>query len=246
MRSAPRKVGELAKQTGLSVRTLHYYDEIGLLSPSYRTETGYRLYVAGDIARLQQIKSLRQLGLSLEEIRDCLNRPDFSPLHVIQRHIARLREQIALQQQLCQRLEALAASLSSASDVSAEEFLKTIEVMHMVEKYYTPEQMEEIKERGRQLGEDKIRQAEAEWQEIIAQVRAEMDKGTDPASAPVRRLAQRWRELVNAFTGGNPEIHKALQKMWHEEENIHGMDTRAMREMWEYLARGNPAAEKAE
>ena len=59
MRSAPRKVGELARQTGLSVRTLHYYDEIGLLSPSYRTETGYRLYAAVDIARLQQIKSLR-------------------------------------------------------------------------------------------------------------------------------------------------------------------------------------------
>jgi hypothetical protein len=175
-----------------------------------------------------------------------LNRPDFSPFAVIQRHIARLREQIALQQQLCQRLEALAAHLGSAAEVSVEDFLKTIEVMNMVEKYYTPEQLEEIKERGRQLGEDKIRQAEAEWQELIAAVRAEMDKGTDPASEPVRKLGQRWRELVNAFTGGNPQIEKALQKMWHEEENIHGMDTRAMREMREYLARGNPPPEKTE
>ncbi len=95
------KVGELAKQTGLSVRTLHYYDEIGLMKPSHHTESGYRLYATEDIVRLQQIKSLRQLGFSLEEIRDCLDSPDFTPRRVIQLHLERLREQIALQQRLC-------------------------------------------------------------------------------------------------------------------------------------------------
>ncbi|MBF2016646.1 MAG: MerR family transcriptional regulator [Rivularia sp. T60_A2020_040] len=58
------KIGKLAKQTGISVRTLHYYDEIGLLSPSGRTEADYRLYAEADIVRLQQIISLRQLGFS--------------------------------------------------------------------------------------------------------------------------------------------------------------------------------------
>jgi DNA-binding transcriptional MerR regulator len=76
LRPASWKVGELAKQTGLSVRTLHYYDEIGLLSPSQRTEAGHRLYTADDIVRLQQVKSLRHLGFTLKEIRDYLNRPD--------------------------------------------------------------------------------------------------------------------------------------------------------------------------
>ena len=74
------KVGELAKRTGLTIRTLHHYDEIGLLKPSGHTESGHRLYTADDIARLQQVISLRQLGFSLEEVRDCLDRPDFSPL----------------------------------------------------------------------------------------------------------------------------------------------------------------------
>src|SRR5205807_254258 len=114
------KVGELARQTGLSVRTLHWYDEIGLLSPSHRTESGHRHYAAGDVARLQQILSLRQLGFSLEEIRDCLGRPDFSPLRVIELHLARLRGQIALQQRLCDRLMALAIHFRSAEAVSAE------------------------------------------------------------------------------------------------------------------------------
>ena len=65
MSDGPMKVGKLAKQTGVSIRTLHHYDEIGLLKPSHRTEAGHRLYTPGDIARLQQIKSLQHLGFSL-------------------------------------------------------------------------------------------------------------------------------------------------------------------------------------
>ncbi|HHP7244688.1 MAG TPA: MerR family DNA-binding transcriptional regulator [Elainellaceae cyanobacterium] len=59
------KIGDLTKQTGLSIRTLHYDDEIGLLSPSHRTDVGHRLYSDPDIIRLQQILSLRQLGFML-------------------------------------------------------------------------------------------------------------------------------------------------------------------------------------
>src|SRR6201988_5280420 len=91
------KVGELAQRTGLTIRTLHHYDEIGLLKPSLHTDAGHRLYTAADVARLQQVLSLRQLGFGLEEIRDCLDRPGFSPLEVIGMHVARLREQIELQ-----------------------------------------------------------------------------------------------------------------------------------------------------
>src|SRR5437870_4391373 len=122
MRFEALKVGELAKRTGLTVRTLHHYDAIGLLKPSLHTEAGHRLYAADDVARLQQVLSLRQLGFSLEEVRDCLNRPDFSPAMVIGLHLARLREQIALRQKLCERLEVIAALLGTAGEVSAEEF----------------------------------------------------------------------------------------------------------------------------
>ena len=76
MRSEAFKVGELARRTGLTIRTLHHYDEIGLLKPTLHTGAGHRLYTAGDVARLQQVRSLRQLGFSLEEIRACLDRPD--------------------------------------------------------------------------------------------------------------------------------------------------------------------------
>src|ERR1700745_3394257 len=120
------KVGELARRTRLTIRTLHHYDEIGLLRPSLPPAAGHRLYTAGDVARLQQVLSLRQLGFALEEIRDCLNRPDFSPLEVIGLHLARLREQIEWQRKLCERLEVIAAHLRTAGEVSVEEFLRTI------------------------------------------------------------------------------------------------------------------------
>src|SRR5581483_2685405 len=132
MRSQALKVGELARRTGLTVRTLHHYDEIGLLRPSLHTDSGHRLYTQGDVARLQQVLSLRQVGFSLEQIAGCLDRPGFSPLEVIRLHVARLRDQITLQERLCERLEAVAARLEAAGDVSADEFIQTIEEITMI------------------------------------------------------------------------------------------------------------------
>ncbi|MCA1728462.1 MAG: MerR family transcriptional regulator [Actinobacteria bacterium] len=248
-RPAALKVGELAKRTGLSVRALHYYDEIGLLSPSRRTGSGHRLYAAGDVARLQQIKSLRYLGFSLEEIRDYLERPDFSPRQVIESHLARLREQIEMQRKLCKRLEEISVRLSSTEDVSAEEFVLTMEAISMserLEKYYTPEQLEALGRRRQELGEERIRAVEAEWSELIERVRAEMEAGTDPAGERVQRLAKRWMELVGEFTGGDPGIERSVGNMWQQEESIHGIDTGEMREMMKYIFRAMAASKKPE
>jgi len=217
MRFEALKVGELAKRTRLTVRTLHHYDEIGVLKPSLHTESGHRLYTAGDVTRLQQVTSLRQLGFSLEEVRDCLDRPGCSPLEVIDLHVARLRKQIDLQQRLCDRLAAIATHLRAAAEVSADEFIQTIEEMAMIENYYTPEQMEYLKKRGEQVGQERIQQVQREWPELIAQVRSEMEKGTDPASPEVLVLAKRWMGLINEFTGGDPGIERSVGRLWKEQ-----------------------------
>ena len=215
------KVGELARRTRLTIRTLHHYDEIGLLRPSLHTESGHRLYTAGDVARLQQVLSLRQLGFSLEEIRDCLDRPGFSPLEVIRLHVARLREQIELQRGLCERLEALVAGyFASGGEVSAEDFLQTIEVMSMIESYYTPEQMESFRKRSAEAaaaGVDLAQQGTAAWQELLAELKVEMDSGTDPADPKVQALEKRRQALVNAFSGGDKAIEENLERMWTEQ-----------------------------
>lgn len=220
MRRAELKVGELAGRTGLSIRTLHHYDEIGLLSPSARTASGHRLYTAADIARLHHILSLKQLGFSLEEISGVLDRPGFSPLSVVELRLARAREQLAEQRKLCERLEAIATRMRASEEVSSDDFLQTIEVMTMFEKYYTPEQLQELEARKKALGDEAIEQVQAEWPRLMARVREEMERGTDPASEPVRALATRWRELVRAFTGGNPGIEKSLKTMYQQEPGM--------------------------
>jgi len=218
------KVGELAKQTGLTVRALHHYDEIGLLTPSQRSASGYRLYDGVDIARLLQILSLRQLGFSLDEIRDSLAKPDLSLPRILELHIARLRDGIELQRKLCSRLESVAGRLRSSEVVSVEEFLETMEVMMdaetMFEKYYTQEQLQQLEERKKMLGEEHIRQVEQEWPQLIAQVREEMAKGTDPASETMQRLSKRWMELVQEFTGGDPGITQSLKNLHQGEPSV--------------------------
>lgn len=237
------RVGELAKRAGVSVRTLHHYDAIGLLVPLQRSEAGYRLYGRADVARLQQIKSLRHLGFALDEIGDCLRNPAYSPLRVIELHLARVREQIDRQRALRNRLEAMAVRLRATEEVSVEEFLQTMEAMMMVDKYYTAEQQAELAARREQIGEAGIRQAEADWQELMEQVQAEMDLGTDPTTPRVQALARRWSDLVRGFTDGNPEIETSLRRMWQEETTIHGIDTASTRAMGAYIARAFPADE---
>lgn len=235
-------VGLLAKRTGVSVRTLHHYEAVGLLTPEGRTEAGYRLYGEADVVRLQQIVSLRQLGFGLEQIAELLHRRGLSALQVIEFHLEQLRRQIEAERRLSERLEGIAGRLRAAIDVSVEDVLATIEEMTRMERYYTPEQLAEIEERGRQLGEQGLRQAEADWQQLIDEVRTEMERRTDPTSERVRALAARWQALVQAFTGGNPEIARSLQTMWQQEQNIHGYDTSEMRRLGEYLAQGSAGA----
>ena len=223
------------------MRTLHYYDEIGLLTPSRRTQAGHRLYTADDVVRLQRIKSLQHLGFTLREVRECLDRPDFPLGRVIQLHLSRLKERIELQQRLCDLLERVAARLRSGEEVSSGEFVDTvmevIEMSERLERYYTPEQLEYLEERRREVGEERIREGEAQWAELMEQVRAEMEAGTNPSNERVQALARRWMGLVREFTGGDPGIERSLNNMWHQEENIHGIDTGEVREMGAYINR---------
>jgi DNA-binding transcriptional MerR regulator len=214
------KVGEVAKRTGLSVRTLHYYDEIGLLSPAEYTASRHRLYGAPELLRLQQIKSLRQLGFSLEEIRGMLDDASLSPRQVLTMHAARLRAQIVERERLAVLLESLAVSFSSADTLSVDMLIQAIEGITMIEKEFTPEELREIKARGEQLGAAHIREVEAEWPRLIARVRAEMEKGTDPTSETVRALAKRWGELVREFTGGNPSIEQKMRARFAMEPDV--------------------------
>jgi DNA-binding transcriptional MerR regulator len=211
------KIGELAKRTGVSVRTLHYYDEIGLLRPKLVTASKHRVYGLAELVRLQQIKSLRRLGFSLDEVRACLDAPEFSPTRVIELHTKRLRDQIAQEQRLVSLLETLAAGYRTSTMKTADDFINIIEEITVIERSFSTEELAELKERAEKLGPEHIKAVEAEWPTLIGKVRREMLDGTDPTSDRMRALASRWRDLVREFTGGNPNIERKVRAMYVEE-----------------------------
>jgi DNA-binding transcriptional MerR regulator len=233
------KVGELADRTGLTVRTLHHYDSVGLLSPSARTESahgsGHRLYSCADVARLHQILCLKQLGFTLEQISEYLTREDYDPRQVVRLHLEKVRRQADELARLENRLVELAETLDRADAVSAEVFLETIEAMTMFEKYYTPDQLEQLKARKEQVGEGRIGQVQAEWPGLIEEIQAAMGAGTPPTDPKVQELARRWMGLVKEFTGGDPGIAKSLTNMYQHEDSVQGMDVKSMGPMFEYI-----------
>jgi len=160
-------------------------------------------------------------------------------------HLRRLHEHIALEQRLCERLEGLTVRLSTAVNISSEEFLDLIEVMSMVEnseKYYTPEQLAWLQERAETVGTERIRQVEAEWPQLIAEVRTEMERGSDPREERVQRLAARWRGLIQEFSGGNPEIETSLRTMYANEPQLR-QHTGVQADVVEYITRALAATE---
>jgi DNA-binding transcriptional MerR regulator len=210
------RIGELARLAGVTVRALHHWDELGLLVPSERTGSGHRLYDAADVERLYRLLALRGIGLALEEIGPLLDGGDHGVKRTVESHLGRVEAQIAGLDALRGRLERLLAALNGG-EASTQAFLDALEAMSMFEKYYTPEQLRQLEQRRRELGDETIKQVETEWKELYAEVRHHRESGTDPADPAVQRLVTRSGELIQMFTGGDPGIAAGLKRMYEAE-----------------------------
>ncbi|MFI9403334.1 MerR family transcriptional regulator [Nocardia sp. NPDC052316] len=210
------KVGELATEAGLTVRTLHHYDRIGLVCPAERTSSGHRLYTVGDVERLYQVLALRQLGLGLDQIADLLA-GTVAMTQVLSAHRDFLAAQLAAIQELHALVAALAATAQSRPDASADHFLELIRRTVMVDdtfkEYFTEAQVTQLAQRREELGEQHIRQAEADWVELIGKVDAAISAGMDPASPEAQKLAARWMGLLEGFHGGDAGLRDSLYRM---------------------------------
>jgi DNA-binding transcriptional MerR regulator len=197
-------VGELAQATGVTVRTLHHYDEIGLLAPSGRSEAGYRLYDEEAVERLYRIRALQALGLSLDEVGAALDGAGLRD--VIARQLEALDRELEHARSLRLRLLALREA------ATVDDLMTTMEAIEMHERYFTAEQREAIASRAN-LAE----QGERDWAALIEEVRAARDAGEDPRGPRMQELAGRWRALIEQFTGGDPAVRDSLVRMYREE-----------------------------
>jgi len=243
------KVGELASRTGLTVRTLHHYEEIGLLPAPRRTPSGHRVYGMAEVRRLQQIASLRQLGLTLQEIGACLDRPGYSLEEVLGLQVGRLREEIGRQTRLVERLEALRRRVGEGDALTVADVTASIEATLRFERYYTPEQLEALDRRGRALGEEGMLRAQEEWKAVFAGMAELRAKGSDPEGPEATALARKARALVEAFTGGDPGIRASLERMYREGAGAQAMRAGGMGvepDLMDYYGRAMAALGKTE
>lgn len=209
------KVGELARATGLTVRTLHHWDELGLVVPSRRTSSGHRVYSAAEVERVYQVLALRRLGVPLATIGSLLEGSQ-AVGEVLEQHLRLVDEQMVA----LRRLRAgLTATLEAAADRSSADFLnlirKVIVVDEIVEKYFSPEQLTTLAER-KDSESERIAEVEAAWPDLIARVQAAVDQGVDPTSEQGRALAREWGELLHAFHQGDEQMRESLFTMHQE------------------------------
>jgi DNA-binding transcriptional MerR regulator len=220
------RVGDLARAAGITVRTLHHYEAVGLLVPSARTEAGHRVYDVRDVRRLYQILALRRLGLGLAETADCINRDEGALGPVVRRHLQAVERQLEAQARLRLRLQFILTAVEGEEQPPAERFFEAMEAMTVFERYYTAEQLAQLEARRNMLGDESIKAAEQQWADLIREAEEARAAGVDPASPQAQGLARRWRELIEQFTGGDQGIRQSLQKMYESEgpqKASHGM-----------------------
>lgn len=236
----PRRIGDLAAATGVTVRALHHYDHIGLLVPS-RSEAGQRLYTQADLLRLYQIVALRRLGFTLPEIAARLDSREFDPREVVRRQLTDLRRRMELQERLRVRLTAVLGALERAHEPTAEHLIEAMEVITEMEQYYTPEQMEKIEARRRELGDEGLRRGQQDWAELIPLMEAERRRGTDPADPRVQELTGRWKALVGQMSGGHAGIQQSMVAMFEQMGPVAASGGHVSAELWEYVRRAYAA-----
>lgn len=194
------KTGELAKRSGLTVRTLHHYDSIGLLRPSARSEAGYRLYDRDDIARLHQVQALRRFGVSLADIGTFLANPASSLSTVVERQIAALTRQIDQAGILRAQLSRLHSELGAGVEPDLAAWLSTLELMTMYDTYFSKEELKQLPFFAGDAA------CIAEWDAIVARFRHMIAAGVPPSAPEAQRLSQEWMLKLERDTNGDPGV----------------------------------------
>ena len=127
-----RKIGEIADATGMTIRALHYYEEVGLLAPTARTDAGHRLYGPDAVERLYRISLLRQLGVPLDGIRTSLADDGAGLRSLMTEHLTTIDTRLAAEHRLRGRLVALVGTLETDEDTTGD-LLSILEEMTMLE-----------------------------------------------------------------------------------------------------------------
>lgn len=214
-------VKQLSDLAEVSVRTLHYYDEIGLLKPSKVRENGYRYYDDAALLRLQQILFYREIGLELMQIRDILDSPDFDLLAALQSHRTVIQERMKRLQHLIGTIDSTIMHLAGEVDMGKKNLFKGFS--DKKQKQYEREARlqwgpdtvnESIKRWGSYT--DKQKQAiQEEGGAIYLGLAKAMKQGLPANDEGVQELVRQWHQHIRYFYEPTPDILRGLGEAYN-------------------------------
>lgn len=215
-------VGEVARLAKVTVRTLHHYDAIGLLSPSGRSDSGYRLYGRADLERLQQIRLYRELGMSLDAIRAVLDDPDFDRVTALRRHREALLERIEDAERLVRTVDATLAAISEDTPMSMSDLFDGFDPdAHAPEaevRWGDTPQFQQSQQRTKGYGPKQWAAIQAETQEINALFAAQLAAGLPPESTEAMDAAEAHRQHITRwFYTCSRAMHAQVAQMYTED-----------------------------
>lgn len=215
-------VGQVAKLAHISVRTLHHYDELGLLTPSERSEAGYRLYTESDLERLQQVLFYKELGFSLDEIRSIMSDPAFDRRDALIAQRQLIAEQVLRLQAMLDLIDKTIASLEGGIKLSQKEMFEVFGEFdpteyeeEVKERWGHTEAYRESMRRASGYSKEDWQRFKAESEEINGTIIALMDAGVPPEDPRAMDAVERHRLLIDRwFYPCSREMHVELGNMY--------------------------------
>ncbi len=217
----PLTVGQMAELAGVTVRTLHHYDALGLLTPGARSTAGYRLYEDADCERLQEILFYRELGFGLEGISTILRDPEYD-------RAGALRHQRDLLVVRKDRLQTMIGAVETALDAHEKGITMTKEEMFEVfgdfdpkvheaevEERWAGPALEQSRRRTKSYGKDQWKEAMAEGESITVELAERLIAGDTPEGSAAMDLAEQHRLHIDRwFYECSHEMHAGLGSMY--------------------------------
>lgn len=225
-------VQQLAKLSGVSVRTLHYYDEIELLKPAYHGANGYRYYEEEQLLRLQQILFFRELGFKLERIKGILGRSDFHQIAALASHRQILEQEVGRLGQLILTINKTIKHLKEDSEMEpiemylgfSKEKQKGYE-KELIEAYGQKAQtlIAESKVKTKGWSADQWRRSKQQGEEVTQQLAKALEKGAEADSDEVQALVAQLHKWVSQFWTPDRESYIRLGQLYidHPEMKAH-------------------------
>lgn len=212
------KIGEVAELTGLTVRTLRYYDQINLFSPSVYTDVGHRLYDKSDLFRLQQILSLKYIGLSLEDIQTYLSSDNYNVIDILSVQVQKLKDNIQVQQNLLNELINIQIALHNEQGISIDELIKLLGVMKMNrEDYFSKEQLDQMRSQYENMDKNELKASEEKFNLLMTDIRDCMEKGIPTTDEKVQGLVSQWKDMLNHFAPKNDSEFMKSAEEFHKD-----------------------------